>query len=212
MLNKPLSNYRSVTLRTSQRGVVLVIALIVLVIMTLAGIALMRSVDTSNIIAGNLAFQQSATHTADRAVEQAVAWLEDCNGAKVTCPANPPFNSDAGSGYNADGLSIVNLHIPAAGQTWDDYWKNVVGNNFVTLNIDGAGNTPSYIIDRLCQAAGDPSGGAACAKYPITSMVGNDEEGGTPGLAYGSLIYYRVTVRTVGPRNTVSYIQALVAM
>jgi Tfp pilus assembly protein PilX len=40
------------------RGAVLFIALIVLVAMTLAGIAIMRSVDTATLIAGNLAFKQ----------------------------------------------------------------------------------------------------------------------------------------------------------
>jgi Tfp pilus assembly protein PilX len=44
-----------------QRGAILFIALIVLVAMSLAGIALMRSVDTNVLIAGNLAFRQSAS-------------------------------------------------------------------------------------------------------------------------------------------------------
>ena len=42
--------------RRKQSGVVLFISLIILVAMSLAGIALIRSVDTSNLIAGNLAF------------------------------------------------------------------------------------------------------------------------------------------------------------
>ena len=42
-----------------QRGVVLFIALIALVAMSLAAVALVRSVDTATIIAGNLAFKQS---------------------------------------------------------------------------------------------------------------------------------------------------------
>ena len=43
----------------AQQGVILFIALIVLVAMSLAGIALMRSVDTNVLIAGNLAFRQA---------------------------------------------------------------------------------------------------------------------------------------------------------
>ena len=43
-----------------QRGVVLFIALIVMVAMSLAAIALIRSVDTTNILIGNLAFRQSS--------------------------------------------------------------------------------------------------------------------------------------------------------
>ena len=52
-----------------QRGVVLFISLIVLVAMTLAGVALVRSVDTTNLIAGNLAFKQGATLSGDAAIE-----------------------------------------------------------------------------------------------------------------------------------------------
>src|SRR4051794_33864237 len=48
-----------------QQGVVLLIALIVLVAMTLAGIGLVRSVDTGNMVAGNLAFKQGATLAGD---------------------------------------------------------------------------------------------------------------------------------------------------
>lgn len=219
MLSRSIPLYRKSSLRGSQRGVVLVIALIVLVVMTLAGIALVRSVDTSNIIAGNLAFQQSATHAGDRAIESAIAWLEDCVGARVFCTANPPFNDDAAVGYFAAGTSITNPRTPAAGQSWDDYWKaniqTLLFNNSVTLAADAGttGNTSYYIIDRLCQNAGPPTGGASCAKSPqLFTNEGQGEESGEPPLQLPSLVYYRITVRTVGPRNTVSYIQALVAM
>ena len=48
---------KAMRLRRTQSGVVLFIALIVLVAMTLAGIAIMRSVDTGNQIAGNVGVQ-----------------------------------------------------------------------------------------------------------------------------------------------------------
>lgn len=216
MLNRSMSREMHISHRATQRGVVLVIALIVLVVMTLAGIALMRSVDTSNMIAGNLAFQQSATHEGDRAVETAIAWLEDCVGAKLTCTANPPFNSDAALGYSADGASITTPHIPTGNQTWEEYWNAsvIAANRSRTLAQDPVTrNTSSYIIDRLCQNTGAPTGGASCAKSPqLFTNEGQGEESGDPPLAVPSLVYYRITVRTVGPRNTVSYIQSIVAM
>ncbi|HEX2310450.1 MAG TPA: hypothetical protein VHH91_07010, partial [Vicinamibacterales bacterium] len=58
-----------------QRGAVLLIALIVLVAMSLAGVALVRGVDMTNLIAGNLAFKQGATLGGDWGAEQARAWL-----------------------------------------------------------------------------------------------------------------------------------------
>jgi Tfp pilus assembly protein PilX len=51
--------------RSNQRGVVLLVALIILVALTLSGVALIRSVDTANLIAGNQSFHQSAVHAGE---------------------------------------------------------------------------------------------------------------------------------------------------
>ena len=59
----------------AEKGVVLFIALIALVVMSLAAVALIRSVDTNTLIAGNLGFKQSATVSADSGVETAITWL-----------------------------------------------------------------------------------------------------------------------------------------
>ena len=68
-------NVRMRAPRNTQRGVVLFIALIVLVAMTLAGLGMMRSVDTNNLIAGNLAFKNAATSAGDAAIEAARTWI-----------------------------------------------------------------------------------------------------------------------------------------
>lgn len=191
-----------------QRGVVLLVALIVLVAMTLAGIALVRSVDVANVIAGNLAFQQSATLSGDTGVESAVAWLE------TTATSSPTslHNDDATNGYYANGSNAS--RSPAAGVSWDTFWVNTyTSSNSRQLPLDStSGNQASYVIDRLCSAAGSPSGGAGCMGSPqVTTATGNEEEAGNIQLNAPSLVYYRITVRIVGPRNTVSYVQAIVA-
>jgi len=63
-----MKQYKRPALNAWQQGIVLPITLIVLVAMTLAGIALLRSIDTSSIIAGNLAFKQSATASGDAGI------------------------------------------------------------------------------------------------------------------------------------------------
>ncbi len=68
---------RAGAIAATQKGVVLFIALIVLVALTMAGIALVRSVDTANIIAGNLAFKEGTLQAADLGVEAAVTALPD---------------------------------------------------------------------------------------------------------------------------------------
>ena len=92
------------------------IALIVLVAMTLAGLALIRSVDTTNIIAGNLGFQQSATHSGDIGTETAIAWLET-NNTGITLQ-----NDNINSGY----FAARGGRDPAANQSWDNYWTTVL--------------------------------------------------------------------------------------
>src|SRR3979409_247376 len=59
-----------------QQGVVLLIALIVLVAMTLAGIGMMRSIDTGTMVAGNIGFRQAAVATGDGGIETAITWLQ----------------------------------------------------------------------------------------------------------------------------------------
>src|SRR5438445_9499835 len=67
-----------------QRGVVLFIALIVMVAMSLAAIALMRSVDTTSAVIGNLAFRQASILPANYGIEDAAAGLfNDVNPANL---------------------------------------------------------------------------------------------------------------------------------
>ena len=182
------------------------IALVVLVAMTLAGIALMRSVDTSNLIAGNLAFQQAATRSADAGVEAAIAFLE---GASMTMLESDQPND----GYAANG-SETTLN-PSAGQSWDAYWVANLEARKVKLNngvADAAKNKISYVIDRLCRYSGGKSSGGSCAASPVvTAATGNCECPGIPPNA-PSVVYYRITVQVIGPRNTVSYVQVMTAI
>ena len=74
-MNTKLSNLarpRLNSLPEGQRGVILFVALIVMVIMSLAAIALVRSVDTANLVAGNQSFKQSALNATDLGVQAAM--------------------------------------------------------------------------------------------------------------------------------------------
>ena len=191
--------------RARQSGVVLLITLIVLVAMTLTAIALVRSMDTTNIIAGNLAFQQSATHSGDTGVETAIAWLET-NAATLQ-------NDNLVNGYSS---SVTN---PAAGQSWDAYFTALENETpvkrTVTLAPDAVGNTVSYAIHRLCLSANmSPTAvGAGCTVTPATSITtASSEDAGTVKLTASAQQYYRITTRIVGPHNTKSYVQAIVAL
>jgi len=190
-----------------QRGVVLMIALIVLVAMTLAGIALMRSVGTTSLIAGNLAFQQSATSSGDTGTEAAIAWLQTNNNSGYL------WNNTPAQGYMAQRQD------PVTGQSWDTFWTAVInpsgGPSLSTSRPqDSAGNTVSYVIQRLCNGTGDPTApGVDCAAPQSVAQAGSSSKGaGAVALLYNSSIYYRITTRIDGPRNTVSYVQVVVTL
>ena len=204
MLNKPLWSKGGRQWRAHQKGVVLLIALIVLVAMTLAGIALVRSVDTGNVIAGNLAFQQAASSAGDAGIETAINWLEN-NNSGVTL-----HSSNTAVGY------VAFVQNPAANQNWDNYWTTVLvpGGLVRTLAADSGGNVVAYSIQRLCNATGDPvNTGTGCAQAQSGGTTsGNSKGAGVVALLYNSQVYYRITSRIVGPRNTVSYVQAIVSM
>lgn len=209
------------TLRTHQHGVVLMMSLIVLVVLTLAALALTRSVYTSNVLAGNLAFQQAATHSADSGIEAAIAWLENnrsATAATATAAAcagggNVLTCNQAGRGYSATRQD------PAAGQNWTDFWTSTLQANGQTLSLpaDAAGNTVSYAIQRMCSTAGDAQAvGNDCSIAPLatasTCAGGSSCDAQKVNLNSVGQVYYRITVRVDGPRNTQSLVQSIVAL
>ena len=62
--------------RHSQRGYMLMLVLVALVAMMVSGIALVRSIDTNQLVAGNLASRNATVHSADLAVQEAVNWIQ----------------------------------------------------------------------------------------------------------------------------------------
>jgi type IV pilus assembly protein PilX len=183
-----------------QRGVVLIIALIVLVAMSLAGIALFRQVGTGLTIAGNLTFKQNATLAGDQGLEQGLAWLvaTNVNGINLNLDQPPAYFSS----WNNAGGTVDNF-APA---TWD--WTN----NATAIATDGAGNTVRYVIHRLCETA---NVGLGSNQKCVTKQSGG--AGGSQGaVSYGVeplstniQPYFRITAAIDGPRSTKSYTQLI---
>ena len=187
--------------RVRERGAVLFIALIVLVAMSLAGIALIRGVDTANLIAGNLAFKQNATHGGDWGVEQARTWLQ---GQAATAL----YNDDAATKRYLAAMQS-GLDFTATDPSRPDFdWTN----NSFNAGADPAGNQVRYVIHRMCDLAGNP-GSVNCVRTSTGGTSDSTKGGATYGgaaLPSTSQIYYRITARVTGPRNTVSYVQVMV--
>lgn len=187
------------TPRGRQAGAVLFIALIVLVAMSLAGIALIRGVDTANLIAGNLAFKQNATHGGDWGVEQARAWLQGQSATALYADVTGRYYASMQSGVDFTGTDASRPDFDWSGNSFD-------------AGSDPAGNQVRYVIHRMCDLAGNP-GSVNC----VRTSLGGTSESTKGGATYGgaalpstSQIYYRITSRVTGPRNTVSYVQVMV--
>ena len=202
----------------AQQGMVMMFALIILVLMTLGGLALVRSMDTSNMIAGNMAFQQAAMHSTDAGVEAAIGWLETNNAAAGVLDASIPT-----AGYTASTPAI------AANLTGESFWNSFLPSGICLLPVaggvcsaapgvpDASGNTVAFMIQRLCNGTGAPIGNG-CALVPgvvAGGSQGNNEGAGEElltAVGVNTAVYYRITVRVNGPRNATSFVQALVSM
>jgi type IV pilus assembly protein PilX len=192
--------------RARQRGMVLLVALVVLVAITVAGIAMMRSVDTATLVTGNLAFQQAATHAADKGVEQAIAMLRQ----KVidgTLDSN-----DTTNGYFASLRATDNPNT-AANQNWQQFWQDSLKDSAYDAGEDQFKNQIFFVVHRQCANAMPPGAGGQCVASPaVTTATGNSQEANEVQLQSASQIYFRITVRVSGPRRTESYVQTYVAM
>lgn len=188
-----------------QRGVTLFITLIALVVMTLAAIGLVRSVDTGTLIAGNISFRQSGVLSGDLGMESAVTWLGAASA--TTLEANNPAD-----GYYAADPCPANPALCADEAAY--YQDRFDANEMKTLAKDGAKNTVSYIIQRMCANSGSATTASTyCVTSASTSVPeGSDQHVGNRQVEGPSRVYYRITARVAGPKNTVSYTQSIVLM
>lgn len=199
-------------IHTKQKGVVLLITLIMLVAMTLAAIALMRSVDTTNLVAGNVAFQQTAFHSADSGTEEAIAYLYtipdlkcDGTGVGVACA----------QGYKS--FHQPALEPPSAGVTWESYWNAMAnGPGVVALVNVPAGYSGAFIIEAMCASPGKVNCQTATTTSATTTPQGQDMGSQSRAFVTNTTTtnanYYRITTRVQGPRNSIGYVQALIAL
>jgi type IV pilus assembly protein PilX len=180
-----------------QHGIALLVALVVLAALGLVAVALIRSVDTSTSVVGNLGSRQASLLTANRAVEEAVAALFEAPYAILDKGVDDVGHNyyasiQAGEGRNGVPRMLQNLaDYPAEARTIPD----------------GAGNTIRYVIERVCNAAGEaiPARCDTTATAPVTGTT----TGETSRVELPRTPLYRLTIRVDGPRNTVSFAQAL---
>ncbi len=193
-----------------QRGVVLFIALIAMVVLSLAGVALIRAVDTTGSVAGNLAFREASVIAVNRAIERAVDALY------VSKSFNPEFDNPANNYYAKLQAGEKPNGAPA-----------VVAGTYTTMTgaypFGAADTYPAtnaevrWVIERVCNynpvVVPEPLNFAAKLQY-CDELAPKLSQGKTTGKLGGVQLspipLYRVTVRVDLPgTNTATYAQAM---
>lgn len=202
-------------LRARSRGAVLAVVLIVLVIMMLGGVSMLRAVDTSAVLSGNLAFKRDSVNRAGVGLNAAFSAMRlpdftnpdvaDCTPGEVACSG--VVTRWLAMNYSprlleSDGEGIPLILKDKA--TFDAKFSSIRPNK-----ADGTlaeGNEVRFLIERMCTDFG-PADEKKC------SVSDKFERGGSyrqdkPGSI--SLPLYRITIRSDGVRNTQTYVQATV--
>ena len=195
----------------------LLAALVMLVALMLGAAALMRMVESANLLSGNLAFKRAATLAAEAGTEAAIGWLALQDAATLA-------QDQPGSGYYAsDALNFDSSGNGSSSQASGVDWNgdSCAGAAVVRClkpaaltGQDAAGHTVRYVVQRLCAATGPHTTTGGCAFHLPTEA----ESTSRAGLSYGRskrlagtpLAHSRITARASGPRNTVSVIEVLV--
>jgi hypothetical protein len=196
---------------------VLLSALVMLVALMLGAAALMRMVESANLLSGNLAFKRGATLAAEAGAEAAISWLAQQGAGALAqdLTGHGYYASDAedfDAGGNRSGSRLTRVDWQG-----DNCTGAVLARCLTPAALaapDVAGHTVRYVIQRLCKASGQPAVSGDCAFH----MPVDADSSSRTGLSYGQakrfggppLGYYRITARAGGPRNTVGLLEVLV--
>jgi type IV pilus assembly protein PilX len=183
-----------------QRGIVLFVTLVVLVLMMLATVSVIRSADTSTVISGNFAFKQGATQASDRAITDTLNNLQ-------TLVNGGGGNTDISDQYSSTRIATVDsLGIPTS-----ITWSSVAGASETGGSCTDSAYCVRYFIERQCTA--DPN-----VSDPLDIKSKCDFEVRIPANPLASppvteqiAVRYRILIQVTGPRNTLGYYEAMVS-
>lgn len=205
--------------RSRQHGLSLIFALLALVTLSLAGVALVRSVSTGTLVLGNLGFKQAATSVTDNVTQTAIVALGSL--ADKTVSSTGYYASVDNTLLDATGEQLSRASNAANRKliAWD------AGCAYASANKTHCDYTPvttttanglkaQYVMFRMCSTDGVIST-STCA-MPTNGATGTSSARG--GLNYAQYLrfgstaspYYRIIVRVEGNRNAVSYTETIV--
>ena len=172
-------------MRRAQRGVTMIIVLVLMTVMLLGGMALARMTEVGTLASGNAAFREASLQASEVGVNTAYAAL--------VALANE--NDNVGSWYYATAQAQDASGVPVV--DFDAAPEVLLGAYSVR-----------YVVDRICTGAlpvVDPL--RQCLVKQVAQLESStDREKPDPPTAR----QYRITVRVNGPKGTQAWVQALV--
>jgi type IV pilus assembly protein PilX len=183
-----------------QRGVVLIFSLIVLLILAIGAVALLRSVNSSLLSAGNLAFHRDLVNQGEQAVSSVMTEFKT-NGLPLGGATTASMQL---ANYSATVLPTNPQGVPTA------LLDNTAFGLIATAAADIPGRTPDvtirYVIDRLCAPLTVIASSPACVQS--TGLPTGGTANRNTALAAPSATVYRISVRVDGPRGTQAFLQS----
>lgn len=172
--------------RPGQRGVTIVVTLILLVVMLMGGLAVARLTEVGTLAAGNAAYHEAAVQASEVGV----------NTAYVAVQAITDEETNAGNWYFAQSLATNADGLPTV--TWASAPEVMVGIYSVR-----------YVVDRLCT-------GAMPVTDTVRQCLNKSrrtEDSAVAGKEPPDPVtakQFRITVRVTGPKGTQTWVQSLV--
>jgi Tfp pilus assembly protein PilX len=174
-----------------QRGLALPVVLIILAVMLVSSIYLMKSIHSTTLATGNLAYDATLSQSVDLGLHTGFEWLKTTATAdKTALDADSPAN-----GY----MARMNTSLSPRDEGFWDAKKTIAGPD--GLSID-------YVIHRMCQASGAYDTANQCVQtaantsLPGTSVgVGTSLASDTPAYAGSPQVHYVITARLRGAKG-----------
>ena len=170
----------------SQRGVTIVVVLVLLSVMLLGGLAMARMTETRTLASGNTALREVSLQAAEVGLNDAYAAIRVAG-----------FDEDTNTGgwYWATAQGADAAGIPTI--NWTTAPEIVVGNYRVR-----------YVVERLCTSAPLVNTLRECLVRQVPQM--ESAKAGQESVDPPNARQFRITVRVFGPKDTQTWTQSLV--
>ena len=175
----------------NQNGGALIVSLVMLLVMTVIGVAAMQTTSLEEKMAGNARDRDLAFQAAETALRAGETWLRTAAQAipsgEVPCIGTTASGLDATGCYASDVSQIPAWKSIDNQNFWDDpAWATSYPNTLAQIRTN-----PSYIVERLQFMDDARSGGLEAGRPPLQSY------------------YYRITAHgTGGTTDAVAIVQS----